>query len=391
MVFRAGFALALAGATITLACTTSAPQPPPRPTSTAAPVGAPAGLVGRILYSKGGLDLWSSAPDGAGRAALTTDGVSGGGYAGGRWSPDGSLVAAERYPPGEGGTALYLVRPAAPAIRLTKTDTFLDGYVWSRDGRYLAYGMVVSGITAAAGGLTSVGAVGDVHLYDTRTGTDLVVGPGTHPAFSPDGHTLGYAHLSGAIAAADLSVLAQGTTTTLPTRMLVTLPDLTRVSSTVAPRGMGLIGGPQYSADGKYIAYAAIENGPILEAEQIVYVQEAIAGAPPKLFVLGKTGAIHHVADLRWSPTAPLLAYSIINAQPHHHWLEVINAVTGERRELFDSAKHFLDYSWSPDGKTILLQVDDGDEWLYFTPDHAGPIGSVTPGGWRPEWCQCGR
>ena len=172
--------------------------------------------------------------------------------------------------------------------------------------------------------------------------------------------------------------------------MLVNLADLTRISTAIAPRGMGLIGGPQYSSDGKLIAYAAIENGPVLEAEQIVYIQEAVSGAPPKLFALGKTGALHHVADLRWSPTSLTLAYTIINAQPHHHWLYSIDARSGERRELFDSQQHFLDYSWSPDGKTILLQVDDGDEWLYFRPDHAGPVGSVTPGGWRPEWCACG-
>jgi hypothetical protein len=105
--------------------------------------------------------------------------------------------------------------------------------------------------------------------------------------------------------------------------MLVTLTELTRYSTNIAPKGMGLIGGPQFSADGKLMAYAAIEKGPILDAEQIVYTQEPVAGAPPKLWVIGKTGAIHHVADLRWSPTAPVLAYSIINAQPHHHWLSV--------------------------------------------------------------------
>jgi len=233
--------------------------------------------------------------------------------------------------------------------------------------------------------------VGDVHLYDVRAATDLVIGPGTHPAFSPDGTHLGFAHLAGAIASADLTGLAGAKAPErFPTQMLVNLADLTRISTAIAPRGMGLIGGPQYSSDGKLIAYAAIENGPVLEAEQIVYIQEAVSGAPPKLFALGKTGALHHVADLRWSPTSLTLAYTIINAQPHHHWLYAIDARSGERRELFDSQQHFLDYSWSPDGKTILLQVDDGDEWLYFRPDHAGPVGSVTPGGWRPEWCACG-
>ena len=368
-----------------------APAPPDvrsaLPTSTAAPSGPPPGLTGgRILFSRYGLDLWSSQPDGGGRVAITQDGASGA-YVGGRWSPDGSQIAAERSLLSENGTGLFLIRPGRPAARLTKVDTFLDGYVWSPDGRYLTFGEIVSGATAAQGGLPAVGAVGDVHLYDTQTDKDIVVGPGTHPAFSPDGTHLGYAHLAGAIASVDVAGLIAGHPAT---QMLVTLPDLTRISSTIAPRGMGLIGGPQYSFDGKLIAYAAIENGPVLEAEQIVYVQDAVAGAPPRLFVLGKTGALHHVADMRWSPNAPVLAYSIINAQPHHHWLYAIDMRTGERRELFDSQQHFLDFSWSPDGAILLLQQDDGDNWLYFRPDRAGPIGLVTPGGWRPEWCRCG-
>src|SRR3989442_14548704 len=165
-----------------------------------------------------------------------------------------------------------------------------------------------------------------------------------------------------------------------PTQFVVNLADLSNISTAIAPRGMGLIGGPQYSSDGKLIAYAAIENGPVLEAEQIVYVQEAVPVAPPKLYALGRTGALHHVADLRWSPTAPVLAYSIINAQPHHHWLYAIYASTGDRRELFDSQQHFLDFTRSPDGKLILLQTDDGDACLNFRPDHPRPIGRLMPG-----------
>lgn len=360
-----------------------------RPPSTEVPSGPPAGLAsGRLLFSKGGIDLWSSLPDGSGRAAITEDGKAGG-YVGGRWSPDGSMIAAERSMPGEGGNSLHLLRPGAASVRLTKPDTFLDGYAWSPDGRHLAYAEVLSGITAASGGLTGVGAVGDVHLYEVATGTDTIIGPGTHPTFSPDGASLGYAHLSGAIALADLRGWKPGTSAQLPTKVVATLQDLTRHSLQIAPRGMGLIGGPQFSADGSLIAFAAIEKGPILEAVQIVYVQQPLPGAPPKLFVLGKTGAIHHVADMRWSPSAPVLTYAIINAQPHHHWLGVIDARSGERREIYESQRHFLDHTWSPDGAVILLQVDDTDEWLYFRPDRPGPIGSVSPGGWRPDWCSC--
>ena len=393
MPFRRATGLA-AAVFIAVAC---AGQPPQisraTPLSTAPPDRAPVALpAGKVLFSKGGIDLWTAAPDGTGRAAVTSDGAASGGYLGARWNPDGTLIAAERAIPGEGGTSLFVIRPGSPPgtppVRLTKPDTFLDGYAWSPDGRYLTYGEVISGGTAASGG-SLAGAVGDVHLYDVTTATDMVVGPGTHPAFTPDGTRLGYAHVSGAIALADLRVLASGRPKEFPTQMLATLADLSRYSTTSAPRGMGLIGGPQFSADGKLVAYAAIEKGPILDAVQLVYTQELVAGAPPKVWVIGKTGAVHHVAELRWSPTASLLAYSIINAQPHHHWLSVIDPAGGLRRELYDSAKHFLDFTWSPDGAVILVQVDDGDEWLYFRPDRSGPIGRVAPGGWRPDWCRC--
>jgi len=137
---------------IAAACA-SAPAPQtsrPTPVSTTPPDRAPAGLpAGKVLFSKGGLDLWAAAPDGSGRIAVTADGGTGGGYLGARWSPDGALIAAERAVPGEGGSSLFLIRTGGAPLRLTKADTFLDGYAWSPDGRYLTYGEVISGGTAA--------------------------------------------------------------------------------------------------------------------------------------------------------------------------------------------------------------------------------------------------
>lgn len=338
--------------------------------------------AGRVLFSRAGQDLWTSAPDGSAARQLTFDGApSGNGYTGGRWSPDGSLIAAERNQAAESGTALYLVDPVArTSTRLTKPNTFLDGYAWSPDGRSLTYGELSSGGTAGPGG-GILGAVGDAVLYDVRTKATRALGPGTHPSFSPDGRQVGFAHASGAVAVADV---ATGSVIDL-----ATLADLTRYSVQSAPRGMGLVGGPVWSADGKLIAYAAIEKGPILEALQIVYVQEPKPGAPPKQWVLGKTGAVHHVAELRWSPTKPLLGYSIINAQPHHHWFGVIDPAGTTLRELHNSAHHFIDFTWAPDGNTALLQLDDEDAWAIFRTDREGIAFRKTPGGWRPDWCRC--
>jgi Tol biopolymer transport system component len=211
--------------------------------------------------------------------------------------------------------------------------------------------------------------------------TDRVVAPGNHPTFSPDGQRIAFDHPVGAIA----TVAVSGSEPTF----LVNLADLTRVSSGSAPKGMGLLGAPQWSSDGKLIAYSAIERGELLEALQIIYVQDAVPGAPPKQWTIGKTGAIHHVADLQWSPTASVLAYSFIYAQPHHHYIGTIDPAKPQQlRPLYDSAKHFLDFSWSPDGSLILLQVDDDDAWIYVQPT-GGRIQRQTPGGWRPDWCRC--
>lgn len=346
---------------------------------TATPTTAPLVLPGgRVLFSLGGIDLWSSAPDGSARRQITTDG-SAGGYLGARWSPDGSRIAAERSVAGESGNALFLI-DGQRSVRLTAPDTFLDGLSWSPSGRHLAYASLSSGGTLAAGG-SLVGGVGDIHVFDTATGIDRIVGPGTHPAFSPDGLRIGYAHPSGAIAA----TLLDGS----DTAFLATLQGLSRGSAAIAPKGMGLIGGPQWSADGKRIAYAAIERGPILEALQIVYVQDALPGAPVKQWPLGKTGAIHHVAELRWSPTAPVLAYSIVNAQPHHHWIGTIDPDDSMVHELYESSDHFLDYTWSPDGRVIIVQVDADDSWAYLVPGRSGVALRRSPGGWRPDWCAC--
>src|SRR2546427_9539084 len=89
--------------------------PPPQitratPVSTTPPDHAPLGLpLGKILFSKGGVDLWSAAPDGSTRVPVTTDGTAGGGYLWAKGSPDGTLIAAGRAGSGVGGSSLFLV------------------------------------------------------------------------------------------------------------------------------------------------------------------------------------------------------------------------------------------------------------------------------------------
>src|SRR5258706_9394423 len=77
------------------------------PASTTPPDRAPAGLSpGKVLFSKGGVDLWTAAPDGTRRVGVTTDGVAGG-YVRGRWAPDRAPIAPGRAGSRAGGSALF--------------------------------------------------------------------------------------------------------------------------------------------------------------------------------------------------------------------------------------------------------------------------------------------
>lgn len=376
--------LALIGLIALSASAACAPFPT-EPGRSSSPAAAVAALRlagdGRVLFSAAGQDLWSSRPDGTDRRAVTVDGsLSRDYYVGGRWSPDGQAVAAERSMAHESGNALYVIElSSGTQRRLTRPDTFLDGYAWSPDGRLLTYAEVTTGGTLAAGGTLS-GGVGDVHVYDRTAGTDRIVAPGNHPAFSPDGRLIGFAHAGGAIAA----VSPTGDSLTF----FANLSSLSRYSIFAAPKGMALLSGPQWSADGRYLAYSAIERGPIAEALQIIYIQDAVPGAPPRQWAIGKTGAAHHVAELRWSPVSALLAYAFIYAQPHHHYLGTIDPSQPALHPLFDAREHFIDFAWSPDGAAILLQVDESDQWVLVGTTGA-LLGRSAPGGWRPDWCKC--
>lgn len=333
---------------------------------------------GTVLFSDGA-DLWTTSPIGERRRRVTFDGAAGF-YGGGRWSPDGRLIAAERTPGGDGPPRLALVEPATGSSRLiSPPGMWLDGYSWSPDGRMLAYAGVTAGGSLFAGGTLDPQS-GEIRVYDLATETEATIGRGVHPAWSPDRRWIAYVHAAGAIAMS----AADGSSA----QWIASLADLNRFAGNIAPRGFRFFGTPAWSRDGMRIAFPAIEGGPILEALQVIFVGVPAPGSPLRAYPIGKTGAQHHVVNLEWSPTGDLLGLSFIYAQPHHHYIGVIDPRKSNIDYLFDSAHHFLDYTWAPDGSQMLLAIDDEPALALIgvaRPNQTPP--RLTFFGYRPDWC----
>lgn len=330
----------------------------------------------RVVYSDQ-TELWIASARGEAARRLTNDGALMP-YLSGRWSPDGRFVAAERSGLNDAGTRLALVRVADGVSRMVSgPGKFLDGYDWSPDGRWLVYSLIQEGGTFAGGAL--VGGQGEIRLYDIAQEVDRRIGDGVHPAFTSQGREIGYAHNAGGIAITSLDGAS--------TRLLYRERDLSAFALQQAPKGIGLLGGPLWSPDGSAVAFAALERGPVDEAQQVIFVLPT-SGQAPRVYPIGKTGALHHVAALRWSPTSQQLAYALVYAEPHHHVIGVIDAGSATTRPLYDSSPHFLDFSWSPDGRMLLLGLDSEATWLLLRPDRGGVIGRFGSG-WRPDWCAC--
>lgn len=371
---RLGFAVLAA---IIAACAPAVEAPP-------SPLARPLVVYegGRLAYSDG-TDLFVVEPSGLGRRRLTTDGGQGF-YVGGLWSPDGRYVAAERMPENVAPSQLVLIDATSGAARaVSAPGAWLDGYSWSPDGKAIVFAKLVSGGTLASGG-TLEPERGEVLVYDLASGALTPIGLGVHPSWSPDGKSIAYVHAAGAIAvsAPDGGQL----------RFIASLADLNRQAGPLAPRGYRLLNAPAWSRDGAWLAFSAIEAGPILEALQVIFVGPPVAGAPLRAYAIGRTGAQHHAANLQWSPSSARLAFSFIYAEPHHHYLGVIDPKARDAAYLFDATPHFLDYTWSPDGSQILVAIDDKSELAVIGVDPpAREVVRLSFFGYHPHWCCAAR
>ncbi len=111
---------------------------------------------------------------------------------------------------------------------------------------------------------------------------------------------------------------------------------------------------PQYSPDGKHIAFESARSG-----KQEVWVCDADGSNPAQLLTIGRSGSP------RWSPDSQSIVF---DSNVEGHWqIYVVSAQGGRPRRITNAAANDVRPSWSPDGK-----------WIYFSSNRP-------PGGHQPQ------
>ena len=218
-----------------------------------------------------------------------------------------------------------------PERRFTPADLFglevaTDPQI-SPDGSRIAY-------VRRSNDIMTDKARSSIWLIDTKTGahTPLVAGPGSHmqPRWSKDGARLAYVST------------AEGSTPQLFVRWM---------SSGATARITGLPTAPSniaWSPDGTRIAYAML--------------------VPAEAPALGKAAKKPEGAD--WAK--PLEFYDLVTyradgegyLKPGYNHIFVVSAEGGAARQLtFGDRHHESQFSWTPDGRSILFSANRGEKW----------------------------
>ena len=292
------------------------------PTSSAAGQAAASARVGTIAFMRllprpvfAGR-LFTVRPDGSGLRPVTPLSTKVYSYA---WSPDGMLIAYI-----DQQLSLWLVHPDGTGRRLLLPSSRLStvGLSWSPDGKQLA--IVSPGANARHAGcgttlyVIPIDGGEPVSLPQTRVvGCDL--------AWSPRGNEIAYDH-GGAI-------------------------SLTRADGTGHPQVLHYGGGgPQWSADGKQLAFN------VLNGFASRYRAFGVVDADGKNFHVVTTHAYTEY-PFAWSPSGRRILYGSAD----HKGIYVIGADALNNHMVTRDSPSQADYgalAWSPDGGSIVYATD---------------------------------
>ena len=142
------------------------------------------------------------------------------------------------------------------------------------------------------------------------------------------------------------------------------------------------LGPPRWSADGRYLAAYVGAQWPMRPQVSAAILIAQSDGRPIRLIT-----SPYVVSMFAWSPDGHRLAWTT-SGFPDPHELFVLDGPESERRRLFATgARHFDWITWAPDGRSLLLDDENGDLWRLIQVDGTAGQQTFPRLGGRPLWC----
>ncbi|MFQ5401220.1 MAG: TolB family protein [Anaerolineae bacterium] len=276
--------------------------------------------VNRIVFVNLNGQLETVAPDGGDGRLLTSDTLS---YQFPAWSPDGKFVAAIGIDALGGGIFLLEDQVGTEAKRVYFSHQSAPIYLyWAPDSRQVSF---IASHAQSVLGLFLVGVTGEEESRLLTTGTpfywnwsaasdEILI----HSGFSGEGARLALINAEGSGAGQD-----------------------------IAPPGF--FQAPGISADGRYLAYATVDESGI----NWLVVTDRETGQEQRQRHVG-------LAALGWSPADSVVAFTSAGREALDFIgpLRLMDAVTGDIRLL--SQEEVLAFFWSPDGRYLATITSSG-------------------------------
>ena len=291
--------------------------------------------------------LWLVSIESGEKRRLTVPPASTRGDFSGAFSPDGRTVAFIRSSAFQASDVYVLplagdLTASAEPRRLTKDNRSISGISWTADGRALIFSSNHGGTLALR----------RMPVSGSKESVPLSIGEnGAMPSISRLGKRLAY---------------SQSITDGNIWRVNLTDPWDPPAPFLASTR---LDANPQYSLDGKRIAFESTRSG-----NQEVWVSDADGSNPVQLVTIGRSGSP------RWSPDGQRIAF---DSNVDGHWqIYMVSAQGGRPHRMTTGAADDVRPSWSPDGNSIYFASNrsgGNQTWqVWRMPAGGGPAVQVT-------------
>jgi TolB protein len=316
------------------------------PSAVSGPALSEMSSVGRIAYVGGDGNIYTIAPDGAGRQAVTNDQPAGNQeYNALAWSPDGQLAFALA---NDKGSDLFM----AQADGSRRTRLYSGGpnvapfyLYWSPDSQRIAF-LSPSRVGGMALWMADSGKADSAH--------SIGQGSPSYFSWSPDSQSL-LSHVGGAqneSGNAHLSILHPGESGSIE------LPDVP-----------GNFQAPAWSPDGQsFLVVRQTDQG----TDELV-----LAEGDDRRVLTGAKISPRSGLAFAWSPRGDRIAFATLSPRANSLYDSVVVMNPADQTSRVMAQGQIAAFFWSPDGERLAV--------LWMDVSEQGPQGRVIPARWSPS------